>query len=187
MAGSVLEKIFGTKYRVLAFFIERPGGEFYAREIARALDLAPMAVHRDLVALQKDGVLTSKEERGKRFFRLKACHLNRQLKVLANLDSGLIHELVKEPTVQSVDAMALYGSRASGESSEGSDWDFIVIGDVNKLKLNRMISQLEQKYQCEISVIHYLDADWFKALERNDPAFYREVLKNHVVLKGELP
>ncbi|MEW5816443.1 MAG: nucleotidyltransferase domain-containing protein [Spirochaetota bacterium] len=187
MAGSVIERVFGTKYRVLAFFVERPEGAFYVREIAKSLGLAPMTVHRNLVALRKGGVLISREEGGKRFFKMKSSYITRQLRILTTLDSGLVRDFMKRFPVHTAEVIALYGSRASGESTEGSDWDFIVIGKLDQLRLNKIISKIEQKHGCEISVKLYPTAADFKNLERNDPAFYREVLKNHVVLRGALP
>lgn len=184
MNDTKLDKIFGRNYNVLQLFLEEPGIEFYLTEAAQELRMNKMSVYRTLEYLVSVGMLESRSDNYKRFYKVRDSHLIRHLKILFNLDSVIVGEFLKKFKNKSK-LIILYGSRATGTEVKDSDWDFILVSnELEPITVNKTIASIEKKYDVQINVKLYTSSEYNEIRTKKTP-FYREIKNNKVLLEGE--
>ena len=138
----MLEHIFGSKTRVklLKFFLGQTGGrDCYIREIARILNEHLNSVRRELENLEKLGLVLSEEKDKKKYYSL-----NLDFILVPELKALLLksNELGEQKLIQqfeqlgSMDLIILTGSFVG---QKDSPVDVLMVGKVNKLKLEKLI------------------------------------------------
>ena len=184
MNDTSLNKVFGRNYKVIKLFLREPERELYVTEAAEKLDINKMSVYRALEDMVKAGLMKSRSDRYRKFYKLKESHLTRNLKILVNLDSPLVDGFLKK-LASRTELILLYGSRATGTDGVDSDWDFLVVSDkLGVVEINKAISDLESRYGLLINVKLYTSREYRKFITGNTP-FYNEVMKSKVILAGE--
>ena len=79
----------------------------------------------------------------------------------------------------------IYGSFASGEESESSDIDLLVIGDVDEEKVLNAISETEKEVEREINYILWSEKEFMKRVESKHHLLMDIVGKPLIILVGE--
>ncbi|CAJ36689.1 conserved hypothetical protein [Methanocella arvoryzae MRE50] len=172
--------------KILAYFLSRPGRQFYKKEIARALNVSPSTVIKAVDSFHEEGLLL-KEIRGREHFY----SLNTENCVVPPLKKayGLAFVLSAKPVAlfQEADpgiiSLVLYGSYARGDFDDLSDIDFLAITHSDKLKLIPPLKAIEDRLDKEANITTLRLSDCKSMLDRGD-AFYKSVLKDHVLLFG---
>lgn len=149
----MLEKLFGSKSRVklLTLLLTNPDQAFFVRELTRRLDERINSVRRELANLEKMGMVSSIEKNRKRYYsvnqkfsfypELRALFL----KAGVNPDTRLIKQL-KDVGKLSLAVLTGVFSRYPGAKA-----DILLVGDVDKKKLERIIKDLEDDMTEEIN------------------------------------
>ncbi len=173
-----------NRLRLLCHFYEHPYAEIHLRELARSLKMSPSTALRLLCSLEKDGWVEKREETYATFFKASlspAFKAHKQAYTMAKIrDSGVL-ELVQEKA-KGLHSFMLFGSAARGEDDEKSDYDFLLIAAQADLKG----SSLADKLGKEVNLKTFTISGW-KAAEKDNPAFYRDVLSYSWVLLGQKP
>lgn len=184
MSDTDLERLFGNEYRILKMFLSHQGSELTLSDVTSATGIHKMTAYRVLERMTAVGILKSRSDDYRKFYRLKEMTAERSLKVLVNLDSGVISDLVKRFGKRSK-LMLLYGSRADGTDTADSDWDILVVSDeLDGVDINDVVSALEKKHDAQINVNHYSVEEYGK-MRRDRTIFYQQVLSSKYVLEGE--
>ena len=173
----MLEKLFGSNSRVkiLKLFLLNPAEKFYIRQLSRDLKLQLNSVRRELENLEKFGILTSdmknqaeaedkKEATGgqeKKYFRANPNFvLFDEIKALI-VKAQILYEkdfVRKLNSIGKVKLLVLTGIFVNNPSSL---IDILIVGKVNKLKLVKLIRELEVELGKEINFTIF-DSQEFK-------------------------
>jgi predicted nucleotidyltransferase len=116
--------------RVLGLLFGHPDRSFFANEIIRHAGGGAGAIHRELEALTKAGVLSENRIGNQRHFQANpACpifdELHRIIRKTFGI-AGVLHEAL-QPFTQKIALAFVYGSVARGEETANSDIDLFII------------------------------------------------------------
>jgi len=162
----MLEKLFGSKARVkiLKLFLLNPADKFYIRQLSRDLKLQLNSVRRELENLEHFGILTSdiKDEVGegsnkaaggqeKKYFRANPDFvLFDEIKALI-IKAQILYEkdfVRKLQTMGKVKLLVLTGIFVNNPNTL---IDILLVGKINKVKLMKLIKELEIELGKEIN------------------------------------
>ena len=84
---------------------------------------------------------------------------------------------------ENIISLALYGSYAGGDFDEDSDVDFLVVTPSKREALMDAVHELEGKLGKEVNVTVFKPGEW-RAMAKKGDAFYKNVIKQHVLIYG---
>ena len=159
----MLEKLFGSKTRVkiLKLFLLHPQNKFYIRQLARDQKLQLNSVRRELENMEKFDILTSspsnREETAqsggqeKKYYRANLDFvLFDEIKALI-VKAQILYEkdfIVKLQSAGRVKLLVLTGLFVNNQNSL---IDLLIVGKLNKMKLAKLIRELENELGKEIN------------------------------------
>ncbi|MFH1710710.1 MAG: helix-turn-helix domain-containing protein [Nanoarchaeota archaeon] len=167
---------------ILENFAEDYNKKIYGRDISKKLRMNQKTVSNILSKLEKENVLKfSTEGKNKYYYLNKSNHnikeivklieINRKIKFVERYKK--LTELFNNLALKTEGILVIFGSFANFSSNEKSDLDILVIGKPAEIK------DLEEMYNIKINVVK-IDKNKF---DKND-TLIREIIKNHVVLRG---
>lgn len=175
-----------TKRKILQVFLLNPESRYYLRELEKILHEPVTAVRRELVNLQKVGLLKVTKVGVIKYYQVNtSCQLYKPLKEIIELTMGF-EKTLKEALLiyKSIEIAFIYGSFARGEGVEKSDIDLMIIGDVDEVPFHREISDLEDKLKREINYTIMSPAEFKKRLYEGDVFINRIYKDKIIILKG---
>ena len=163
----MLEKLFGSKARVkiLKLFLLNPTDKFYIRQLARDLKLQLNSVRRELENLEHFGILTSdikKDEAGdgenkitggqeKKYFRANPDFvLFDEIKALI-IKAQILYEKDFVKKLQAMGKIKLLVLTGIFVNNPNTLIDILLVGKINKIKLMKLIKELEIELGKEIN------------------------------------
>ncbi|MDP2709541.1 MAG: winged helix-turn-helix domain-containing protein [bacterium] len=164
----MLDKLFGSKTRVkiLKLFLLHPAEKFYIRQLARDLKLQLNSVRRELENLENFGILTSAvkgEEAGaesdaaagrgqeKKYFRANPDFiLFDEIKALI-VKAQVLYEKDFSRKLQSTGKVKLLILTGIFVNNQSALIDMLLVGKFNKIKLAKLIKELETELGKEIN------------------------------------
>lgn len=169
----MLKALFSSKTRIklLEHFFLHPDDEYFIRELTRLLDEQINSIRRELENLQKIGMFSSRLKDGKKYFHLdKTFFLYAELiRIFQKMESPAMEIAKKVKKMGKVDVLIVSGIFVG---SEDSPVDLLIVGTVDREKLNVYISQ-ELKSETEVR---------FALLTKSD-FLYRIKCRDKVILK----
>ena len=179
-----------TTLRILGLYASDYKKSLHLREIARETKVDVKAVQLQLKRLEKRNILSSiMNGRNKEYYLNLSNSISKYYMILAETFASLsylgknflIKKVIDEIGNHIEGTIILFGSFAKGQISETSDIDLFV---VTEKKLDRSIfMKAGNLIGRETSVKSSTRRQFLKGLENGDP-LVREVVSNHVVLKG---
>ena len=172
--------------RVLSLFTRGYDREIYIREVARYLPISRGTAQTALEYLEAKQVLRSVTRGRTRLFSLRRGDHARDFCTLAEVYrriclreeepflAGVLNRIV--PHIEG--SGAVFGSRAEGTADEESDLDLFVAGECRGEEIERIGEIYGLKIHLTVYPTEIFDRDL-----HTDP-FLREVLRNHVLIKG---
>lgn len=176
----MLATLFSSRVRakVLAAFFLSPGEKHNAWELAHRLGENYSAVWKELVRLEKSGIITGEQGSHSKDYQINnVCPIAPELRSIVLKTEGagaVIQNKLQE--MGRVNVAFIYGSYASGEADAGSDLDLMIIGEVNLDQLAPVISGLEKELNRPINHIIYSEEEWNEKRIVKDP-FWERVTK----------
>ncbi len=154
----------------------------YGREAAKKLKLNQKTVSNILKKLEKENIVKfSFEGRNKYYFLnefnsyikeiIKAIEISRKVKFLS--EHSKIEGLFERLEQRTKGILVIFGSYAKNSATEKSDLDIFILGSILDVK------ELEELYKVKINVVQLKRAKF----DKNDHLI-KEVIKNHIILKG---
>lgn len=189
----MIEQLFGSKTRVklLQLFMSNPNRSFYVREITRKVEEQINSVRRELSNLLSIGVITSDTQNNRLYYEVNqkfayyeplsqmfgdgvAVIKKSSKKKLSedNSPEGLSLE-AEIRTLGNVQLALLTGQFTRDESS---GIDMLIVGDINKTKLENFIEELEKTEKKEIRYVVFSESD-FKYRKQINDRFTLNVLR----------
>lgn len=168
-----------TTLKLLTYFMENPTQEFYAKEVSDKTGISTGATHDHLKKLFREGFLRTRERGRMTLYQLeRESEVVKHLKIAYNLSKTVVDKLKEIGKKLGVE-IHLYGSAARGENKEESDWDLLIIGNVDSSKLERNLGSIEIDENLKFSL--YSRSEW-NQMEEKDPAFFERVEKDKIRL-----
>jgi len=186
---SKIDKLFGSKTRVslLSKLMMNPGKSFYIRELSSDLKIPYSMLYKEEKNLASLGIVIE-EKKGK----VTLVSVNKKLPYFAELKNLLVKTVGLSDLLRSVllemrgiRYALVYGSFASGEESESSDVDLLIIGDVNEEEVLKLISRAEKELGREINYILWSEKEFTKRIEGKHHLLVNLVGKPIIMLIGE--
>jgi predicted nucleotidyltransferase len=170
--------------KVLTLFFEDPYAEAYLREAARKLKMSPATVLRAIRVLEKEGLVSRRDEKNASFFKANMSSEFKALKLaftLSKLDDTGIAGLIAKKS-RGLSCILLYGSAARGEDGPKSDYDLLAIA----AECDATAMEMGEKLGKESTLQAYSISQW-KEVSKKNRAFYIEVISSGIMLYGDKP
>lgn len=176
-----------TKRAILKQFLSHIDEKYYVRQLAAILGLSVGTLHRELVKLEKSGILTSQNIGNLRFFQVnKNNPLFKELKQIIFKTEGVQGRAAGElKKVSGIKTAFIYGSFAKEKENASSDIDLFLIGDIVEDKLIPRISFLEGEFSREINYTIYTPEEFHKQKQRGNSFVLEVITGPKIFLIGE--
>lgn len=176
-----------VRVKILQLFFLNLGKIFHVREIVRRTNEEINAVRRELMHLEKVGLL-SKERRANRLFYLlrRDYPLYYDLLNLVVKTSGLGEEIVKKKTkLGRIKFAMLSGRYARCLSRSSNDIDLLFVGKVVLPELSQIVRQEEVKREREINYTVMSEEEFDFRKKRRDPFIMETLRGSRVMIVGD--
>jgi len=179
-----------TTLKILALYRNDYRQSYYLREVAREVDIDMKAVQHQLKRLEDMNIVTS-DRRGKiKEYRLNLANsTTRHFMAMAETfytvtylaANFLVKKLVSRVEANVEGSLVLFGSLAKGQGTRESDIDILAISErqVDPSAIKEAENLLGRKINAKLASAE----QFLKGLREGDPLI-REVVSNHVILKG---
>jgi len=168
--------------RLLAALLLNKGGPLTARDLTNRTDAKPATLHRELTRLEHAGLIRHERVGNtKRYLAATDSPLHDPLRELLERTLG-VEPLLRQrlAVLEGVQAAAIFGSWAAGETDEGSDIDLLVVGEMHRDDLLAAVRDVEVAAHREIDVTAY-GADEFARRRDAGSGFLRTVLRGPLI------
>ena len=180
----MIDQLFGSKTRVklLQLFYSNPNRSFFVREITRKIDEQINSVRRELANLLSIGIIISKNENNKLFYEVNPrfeyngalSNIFANKKNVGNDSPDNSNDMYNFKSLGHIDLALLTGQFTHDEIS---GVDLLIVGDINKNKMDKFILVLESK---ENKAIRYavMDLDEYNYREQVKDRFISNIIKS---------
>ena len=186
---SQVDRLFGSKTRValLSKLMMTPDRSFFIRELSRELKIPYGMLYKEEKNLLSLGILTE-EKRGK----VTLVSVNKKLPYFTEIrrlitKTAGLGDLMKSALsrLEGIRYALIYGSFASGDESESSDIDLLVVADVNEERVLNAISETEKEVGREINYILWSEKEFAKRVKSRHRLLTDIATKPLIMLIGE--
>ena len=170
---TILESLFSSRVRtkILVAFFMSPGESYYALGLSQRLREHYNAVWKELVHLEKIGLLSSHSWGNAKVYQINpACPIIPELRSMILKTEG-IGQVIRSRLAgrDEIKSVFIYGSYAGGEADRQSDLDLMVIGDIELSQFAPLIAQLERELNRPINYACFSKEEWKAKVDRKDP------------------
>ena len=179
-----------TTLKILGLYLDDYKKSLHLREISRKTKIDVKAIQLQLKKLEKINVLSSIIRGRNKDYRLNLNNVTtKYYLVMAEIFVSIIYlkknfmikKIVEEIENKIHDPLILFGSFAKGTYTKESDVDVFVISD-KKINTSSIIEATNMVGR-EISLKSANRQQFLEGLRNNDPLI-KEVVSNHIILKG---
>lgn len=184
-----MESLFASNaWKILSMFFNQPRKKKYVKEVARELKISTGSASVLLKELAASGYLLKQKQGMELFYSLRnddpVVKKLRTAYFLTKLQQfNFVESILKIDSYATV--IAVYGSYVSGNYDEASDLDLLILSNKREEDFYEVIKKIESKLNLEVSLTLLKPVKWIKLADQKD-AFYNSVVKNNVVLYGNL-
>lgn len=168
---------------ILEYFLRKPNIKIHIKELSRVLGVSPRTADEYLKLYAKDRILKSK-----RIGNLIQFYLNNNSPFVKSLKSTYFLMYINNANLNNfleennIISFAVYGSFSTGEYTEKSDIDLILISPKKKIDL-KDLSFLEELFNAEIDVQIYTLGEW-RRMHKQNKEFVEQVKSTHTLIYG---
>ena len=171
-----------NKLRILEEFSTNYIGRIYGRDVAKKLRMNQKTVSNILNELEKEHILKFTQEGKNKYYYMNEFYpyikeiiqlMEIQKKINFLEKYNKLKELFLKLGTQSERILIVFGSYANFSANEKSDLDIFAMGDIEN------VEDLEEIYNLKINILKS-NKNKFNMNEH----IVKEIIKNHVVLKG---
>ena len=168
---------------MLGWLFTHPDERYFVRQLTNLLREDSTNVSRELIRLEKTGILVSTTEGKQKYYQAnRQSPLFNELHGLIIKTTGVADVLRSSlaPAVERIKVAFVFGSIASGNENKASDIDVMVVGDISFGDVVSLLSSAEEKLGREANAVVYPIAE-FKQKLRDDHHFVKTVLDSEKV------
>ncbi len=182
---SKLDRLFGSKTRItlLSKLMMDADEQFYIRQLSKELNIPYGMLHREVKNLVSLGIIVE-EKKGK--VTLVSANKNlpyfSELKGMMVKTAGLGNQMRNALSkLKGIRYALVYGSFASGEETESSDIDLLVVGNQNEEEVLKSVSKVEKEVGREINYILWSDKE-FSSRVRSKHHLLTDIVKKPITM-----
>lgn len=190
----MIDSLFGSRTRVklLHLFLNNPGRSFYVREITRTIDEQINSVRRELSNMLNIGIINSHNSDNKLYYEINQeyqfydplCQIfsNKKIKKNATVtrhkpEVDLGSDWDVDPMFSSIPGLKVAIMSGVFVSRSVSELDLLLSGNVDILRVKRLISKVESKLGAEIRYTIMTYDDFYYRLSVRD-VFLTDILSD---------
>ena len=168
----MLETILGSKLRVkvLGWLFTHPDERYFVRQLTSLVKEDSTNVSRELIRLEKTGVLVSTKEGKQKYYQA-----NRKSPIYDELHGLILKtvgvaDIIKkalEPRIADIKLALIFGSVAKRTENRFSDIDLLVVGNITFGEVVDLISTAEGTLNRESNPVVYTLSEFNKRLSEN--------------------
>lgn len=176
-----------VRVKILQLFFLNIGKIYHVRDIVRRIQEEINAVRRELLHLEKTGILTKERRANRLFYSLRRDYpLYFDLLYLINKTSGLGGELLKNRIKLGKIKFAMMSGRyIRGLSREANSVDLLVVGNVVLPELSQIVRGEEVKREKEINYTVMSEQEFEFRKKRRDPFVVGILQGSRIVIIGD--
>ncbi len=176
-----------TRIKILHLFLGNLGEMFHVREIVRRVDEEINAVRRELMLLEKKGILNREARANRVYYSLDTSYpfYNDLVKIHAK-NSGLGRDIIKNRAkLGRIKYAMLSGDFAKNSQNSGESVDLLVVGIVVLPELSLIIKKEEELKKREINYTIMNEDEFNFRKGRRDPFISSIIYGSRVMLLGD--
>ncbi len=180
----MLEQLFGSRTRVklLRLFLTQPNQRWFVRELTRTISEQINSVRRELLHLEKIGLLQSKIENHRKYYSVNpAFQLYPELKALFVkarfiVEKRLLERLSKQGNLQYFSLLGYF------VDDPASAIDVFIVGDIDKLTVQRLLNEFKEQFGQELRYTVISSAEYRYRKEVTDKFLFTILQSQQIVL-----
>ena len=179
--------ISNTCVKIFALFLDNPNDMFHVREVVRRVDEEINAVRRELIHLEKKGILKREPRVNRVYYYLDKNypHFFDLLSIQAK-NTGLGANIIKNRIrLGKIKFAMLSGKFARGIRDNPEEVDLLVVGTVVLPELSLLIKEEEEKRKHEINYTVMTEEEFNFRKRRRDPFITSVIYGSRVMLIGD--
>lgn len=176
-----------TRVKILALFLDNSNDMFHVREVVRRVDEEINAVRRELINLEKKGILKREPRVNRVYYYLDKNypHFFDLLSIQAK-NTGLGADIIKNRIrLGKIKFAMLSGKFARGIRDNPEEVDLLVVGTVVLPELSLLIKEEEEKRKHEINYTVMTEEEFNFRKKRRDPFITSVIYGSRVMLIGD--
>ena len=176
-----------TRIKILHLFLGNLGEMFHVREIVRRVDEEINAVRRELMLLEKKGILNREARANRVYYSLDTSYpfFGDLVKIYAK-ESGLGRDIIKNRVkLGRIKYAMLSGDFAKNSPNSGESVDLLVVGVVVLPELSLIIKKEEEMKKREINYTIMNEDEFNFRKARRDPFISSIIYGSRVMLIGD--
>lgn len=193
----MFDQLFGSKTRVklLSLFLNNPGRPYYVREITRKIDEQINSVRRELSNLLSIGIIKSTSANNKLYYEVDEGYeyyepLRQIFATVQVVNKKVDAEIKEEDTIatklKTAGQVELAWLTGSFVRDDIVGVDIVVVGDVNKAKLAKVIADIEADEGRELNYTAMTTDDYRYRVSLNDRFLGSVMAAKRIILVDNL-
>lgn len=176
-----------TRVKLLSLFLSSPGDMYHVREVVRQVSEEINAVRRELMLLEKRGVLQREPRANRVYYYLdKSYPYYYDLLRLHVKTSGIGADLIKNRVkLGKIKFAMLSGKFARGVRDNPEEVDLLVVGTVVLPELSLIVKQEEARRKQEINYTVMTEEEFIFRKKRRDPFIASVIQGSRIMLIGD--
>lgn len=176
-----------TRVKILNLFLSTPGDMYHVREIVRQVSEEINAVRRELILLEKRGILVREPRANRVYYYLdKSYPYYYDLLRLHVKTSGIGADLIKNRVkLGKIKFAMLSGKFARGVRDNPEEVDLLVVGTVVLPELSLIVKQEEARRKQEINYTVMTEEEFIFRKKRRDPFIAGVIQGSRIMLIGD--
>lgn len=175
-----------TRVKILSLFLSDVEEMYHVREIVRRVEEEINAVRRELILLDKKGLL-NKEKRGNRvyyYFDKSYPFLNDLIRIYAK-ESGVGRDIIKNRVKLGNIKFAMASGKFIRGLSSKEEVDMLIVGVVVLPELQIIVKKEEERIGREINYTVMSEEEFSFRKTRRDPFIYSIISGSRIMLIGD--
>ncbi len=175
-----------TRVKILSLFLEDVEAMYHVREIVRRVDEEINAVRRELILLDKKGLL-NKEKRGNRvyyFFDKSYPFLSDLIRLHAK-ESGLGKDILSNKSKLGNIKYAMISGKYARNISTDDEVDMLIVGLIVLPELQLIVKKEEERKGREINYTIMSEEEFNFRKTRRDPFIFSIISGSRIMLVGD--
>ena len=168
--------------KILNLFFLNEKEKFYVNELAEKIKEDPANVHKKLIELKKEGILSDEFSGKERYFFLNSKYpfLKEYKKII--LKGFGFEKILKEKLskLKGIDSVYVFGSYAENKLSLESDIDILIIGSTDMIELQKSLVEIQKSTCREINSIELTKKEFAKRKKEKDELLTDIFSKKHI-------
>jgi predicted nucleotidyltransferase len=168
--------------QVLSYLLLNPQAELYLNEMAVRFGVDRGNLVKKLAEWKREGIVQKRKRGNLSLYRANTKYpLYKELRAITEKQFGLedaLHSALKQ--VAGVKQAYVFGSYAKNTMDAESDVDVLLIGSHKAVDVQRLMAQIQKKFDREINLVDMTEQEFNKRKKSRDP-FIKSIFEGKII------